>query len=210
MPNRVNSYIRKTQAERREEILDATLKVLGEHGLENATVARIAAEVGVTAGALYRHFGNRDAILAAAAQLAAKRTMDWVETAQAPDALDRLMELARDLPPWQTDNINVIARPLFQILGSPQKPEFADQMNPLKWPSFERLKTIAEEGQRQGSIRSDVDAEDVMWAMAMFNFTSDMAVLAGARSVAERPLIRNLERLLGCFRPPEAARAEEE
>lgn len=201
MPGTVKTYIRKTQAERREEILDATLKVLGRHGVENTTVARIAEEVGVTAGALYRHFGNRDAIIAAAAQLAIQRALNWVEAVDAPNALDRLMELGRNLAPWQTDNLNTMARPLFQILGSPQKPEYADQMNPLKWPSFEKLVATVEEGKRQGSIRSDVDSEDVVWAMVAFNFTSDMALLSGARSAAEGALIRNLDRLLACFRP---------
>ncbi len=63
MPSYVKRYVRKNQTERREEILDATLELLGQYGLEGTTVSRIAAAVGLTPGALYRHFESRAALI---------------------------------------------------------------------------------------------------------------------------------------------------
>ena len=120
MPNYVKQYTRKSQAERREEIIDAALLILGEHGVDGMTMARIAEAVGITPGALYRHFDSRNAILAAAVEVAIERAMSWVETADAPDALDRLGELGRNLAPWQRQNLNTMARPIFQTLGFAQ------------------------------------------------------------------------------------------
>ncbi len=200
MPNYVKQYTRKSQAERREEIIDAALVILGEHGVDGMTMARIAEAVGVTPGGLYRHFGSRDAILAAVVEVAAERAMSWVETADAPDALERLGELGRNLAPWQRQNLNTMARPIFQALASLKDPGFARSMNPLNWPSLERIAATVEEGKRQGTIRSDVETTDVAWALVMFNFTTDMALLSQAGPEVEAALVRNLDRLLSTFR----------
>ena len=56
MSSYVKRHVRKSQAERREEIIDATLELLGEYGLEGTTVSRIAAAVGLTPGALVSAF----------------------------------------------------------------------------------------------------------------------------------------------------------
>ena len=54
---------RKPAVERRDEIARAVLRIIGERGLTSLTIATIAAEVGVTNGALYRHFASLDEIL---------------------------------------------------------------------------------------------------------------------------------------------------
>ena len=49
---------------RRGEILDAGLAVFGEKGYEAGTMREIAARVGVSEPALYRHYAGKEAILA--------------------------------------------------------------------------------------------------------------------------------------------------
>jgi AcrR family transcriptional regulator len=56
-------YLPRTQ--RREQILDATEALMAAHGIQSVTMARIAAAVGLTPGALYRHFRSRGEIVAA-------------------------------------------------------------------------------------------------------------------------------------------------
>lgn len=203
MANTVKSYTRKSQAERREEILDATLRLFGENGVHATTVAQIAEAVGVTPGALYRHFGNREAIVTAAIDLAKRRGITWTETSDAPDPLERLVQLGRNHGAWSREHLNTTARPLLQTIASAQNPEFVAEMNFLSWPSTQRLLEIADEGKRQGSIRPEVESEDVAWAMMGFNFVQDLALLMGADRAADGAIVRNLERLLDCFRPVE-------
>jgi AcrR family transcriptional regulator len=56
------------QARSREsmrKLLKAAAEVLGQHGLEGATIPRIAQHAGLTPGAIYRRFPDKDALLEA-------------------------------------------------------------------------------------------------------------------------------------------------
>ncbi len=57
---------RKPSSIRRREIADAALRVIGESGATSLTAASLAREVGLTPGALFRHFATVDEILSAA------------------------------------------------------------------------------------------------------------------------------------------------
>lgn len=61
---------RKPSGVRRREIAEAALRVIGEQGATSLTAASLAAEVGVTPGALFRHFASIDEILGAAVEVA--------------------------------------------------------------------------------------------------------------------------------------------
>jgi AcrR family transcriptional regulator len=55
-------------AGRREEILDAAVLVLAEHGIENMSLAQLAEALGFSTYALTYHFGSREDVLAAVAE----------------------------------------------------------------------------------------------------------------------------------------------
>ena len=69
----MKTTVRKRAAERREEILGAVCRIIGERGLSALTTTTLAAEVGVTSGALFRHFVSRDDILDGAVGYALER-----------------------------------------------------------------------------------------------------------------------------------------
>lgn len=45
------------------KLIKAAAQVLGQHGVEGATIPRIAAHAGLTPGAIYRRFSDKDALL---------------------------------------------------------------------------------------------------------------------------------------------------
>src|SRR5471030_1192097 len=54
------------QARSREslnKLLKAAVEVLGQHGVAGTTIPRIAAHAGLTPGAVYRRFRNKDVLL---------------------------------------------------------------------------------------------------------------------------------------------------
>ena len=53
---------------KRAEIADAALRIIGSRGIAALTTATLAAELGVSSGAPFRHFASLDDILEAAAQ----------------------------------------------------------------------------------------------------------------------------------------------
>ena len=54
-------------AQRRAQIVDATIRCIVRYGFQGATMAQIIAESGLSAGAVYAHFPSKNAILAAVA-----------------------------------------------------------------------------------------------------------------------------------------------
>ena len=86
---------RKPTADRREEIVRAVLRIIGERGLTSLSTTTLAAEVGVTTGALYRHFASLEEILSETVRYG----VDKVEETFPDEALppvDRLLTLARN------------------------------------------------------------------------------------------------------------------
>jgi AcrR family transcriptional regulator len=57
----------------REELIRAAIETVGAKGVEGLSVAEAARDLGVSPGAPYRHFANRDELLAAAAIAAAEQ-----------------------------------------------------------------------------------------------------------------------------------------
>jgi len=90
----VSTRTRKPGAVRRDEIAEAALRLAGERGLSAVTIAALAAEVGLTSGALFRHFASRDEILEAAVERAAARIEATVPPPGRPP-LERILDLAR-------------------------------------------------------------------------------------------------------------------
>ena len=85
---------RKPSAVRRREIAEGALRVIGREGATSLTAATLAAEVGLTPGALFRHFASVDRILEAAVELAVERIDGTFPAAELPP-LERLRSLAR-------------------------------------------------------------------------------------------------------------------
>ena len=55
----------RDKTEAHEKIIAAAVHEFMEYGFENASMRRIASEVGLTVGALYRHFPNKEEMFAA-------------------------------------------------------------------------------------------------------------------------------------------------
>lgn len=84
---------RKPTEVRRREIAEAVLRVIGQQGASSITAATIAAEVGITPGALYRHFTSLDDMLEAAVERAVEQVAEtFPDPGCAP--FDRLMAIA--------------------------------------------------------------------------------------------------------------------
>ena len=86
---------RKPGPERREETALAVLRILGAQGITALTTSALAAEVGLTSGALFRHFPSRDAMLDEAVDHALAQVEATFPDAALPP-LDRLLQLAEN------------------------------------------------------------------------------------------------------------------
>ncbi|MCA8939242.1 MAG: TetR/AcrR family transcriptional regulator [Planctomycetes bacterium] len=63
----MKSALRKNQTERRREIIDVVFALIGEEGISALTTKNIAARLGLSNGAIFRHFASLEELLGAAA-----------------------------------------------------------------------------------------------------------------------------------------------
>ena len=80
-------------AARRAQILGAARRAFARHGYEGATVKVLEAETGLSRGAIFHHFRDKDALFLALAEQDAARTAEVVATA----GLVQVMRELRDI-----------------------------------------------------------------------------------------------------------------
>ena len=146
---------RKSTAERREEIATAVLSIIGRTGVTSLTMSNLAAEIGVTSGALFRHFETRDDILCEAVRHAVAR-IDRTFPDESLPPLDRLFTLAKN-------RIDLLGPEpgLAWLLRSEQAyltmPDDAvDELRDVARRSRRFLLKAIRDGAAEGSIRSDI------------------------------------------------------
>lgn len=173
------SHVRRTREERRVEIAAAALKVVGEYGVQGATMARIADEVGISGPALYKHFDSRAEILGAALDELQQRVTSWLDSSTHPDALERLRQLdAKHISTIARDYEGVVA-PLFEFVAASPRSDLKQQMGRRQRETLQKFIAIIEEGQRQGSIREDIDTVVVAWKLMGLTWMENVAMLEG-------------------------------
>lgn len=96
----------KSREERREEIIAATLAILAEEGMHAWTTATLADRVGVSEGAIFKHFESKEEILTAALRH------------QAQELRSRIREYEGDGTAWE--RVEGLIRHLFAYLERTQ------------------------------------------------------------------------------------------
>jgi AcrR family transcriptional regulator len=146
---------------KRLEIADAALRVIGNQGVAALTTATLAAELGVSSGAPFRHFSNREEILEAVAL----RVEELVEATMPDcrcDPLDRVRQLF--LARTQTVGKHTgIARLMFSDQVSLALPgHAADRLKGLVTRTQAFLLDALKESSGKGEIRTDLTPEDLL------------------------------------------------
>ena len=197
--------VRKTKSVRRREIAEAALRIMARHGYYGTSVARIAKAVGISNSALYQHFRNREDVLVAATELMGERAHEWIVAPSGSTALERLDKIAESHLPWAISAMESFVRPVFALVGVTEKARLEPSTPRAVLSSYELLLPVVEEGQREGTIPSAVEPGDLAWAILMFAWAEDMALLARVTEVTEAGASRrNFMRLLSAYAPPGA------
>jgi AcrR family transcriptional regulator len=86
------------EADRKEQILKAALRIAARDGLKGLTIRSVAAEAGLSSGLVLFHFSSKDALLSAALEVLLETTAVLKvghNIARIPPSLDRLLALLR-------------------------------------------------------------------------------------------------------------------
>jgi len=175
---------------KRTEIADAALRIIGERGVTSLTMANLAAELGVSPGAPFRHFASRDEILEeVAARVVEIMGQSFPDPALAPlERLSRLF-LARVEAVGKHAGI---ARLIFSDQFTKALPDSAaQQIRALVKRTRSVLLEILKEAAQRGEIRQDLAPEDLL--VPVMGTLQHLAFL-GALPGGGRP---NPEQILG-------------
>jgi AcrR family transcriptional regulator len=135
---------RKSPQLRREEILDAAIRLIARKGFTAVTVRDVAAEAGVVHGLLRHYFAGRDELMAAAFERAVSDEMD------APLEVD---DPARDLVEWvsSTDREHYLVW-IDAWSEAPRNPALREALDRHHRDCESRLGAIIEAGNATGAF----------------------------------------------------------
>lgn len=96
---------------RRQEVLEAAVRVFHEKGYASATIQDVAAEVGVLKGSLYHYIDSKEDLLAWIFEDSAGRFMEMLDEASGLDErpVERLRSFGRSCSLWYLRNIERVA-----------------------------------------------------------------------------------------------------
>jgi TetR/AcrR family transcriptional regulator len=152
---------RKPTAERSEEIIRAILSIIGQHGVTALSTATLAQEVGVTTGALFRHFPTREAMLEGAVRYAIAHVEQTFPDPDLPP-LQRLTEIARNRIKLLGSNPGMAWMLMSEQAYLTLPPDSLDGLKKVAKRSRAFLLEALKDGMACGEIRDDIEPEALL------------------------------------------------
>lgn len=156
--------MRKSHDQRKQEIVEAALKLAADQGVARATTAAIANEVGIAQPTVFRHFSDRDEIFRAA--------IDWVGEGMQAE-LEPLFD-GTEPPPQRLRGVLVaqlayiarfkgMPRILFSDRLHLESPDLKAAVQVIMGGYAARLTDLIREGVWEGHFPAVTDTEDAAW-----------------------------------------------
>ncbi len=152
---------RKKTELRQQQIIEAAANLIFKSGSEHLTVRRIADEVGITEGAIYRHFKSKKSILSFLLihiEETLLRDISTERTGLEPITLSSIEEIIGN----HFSAIDLRKGFSFQVIAeiiSLGDRELNKQASQTIGKYISRLKELLHDGVRDGAIRGDIDLD---------------------------------------------------
>lgn len=147
---------------RHERIAEAALDIARSDGIKGLSVAAVAQKVGIVPSAVYRHFKNKSEIVNSVLKLIrACLNQNYHDVIQRNlEPVEKLNIVLKSRVELIASN-NAIPRIIFseEVIGG--MPEKQQQLYGIIQDVINNVASIVEEGQKKGSIRKDIPAENI-------------------------------------------------
>jgi AcrR family transcriptional regulator len=187
--------------ERRALILEVARTLFARNGFQGTGTTEIAAAAGCSEPIIYKHFASKQALFAAALEECALEVRGM---------LDETLEEHRDpLEAYATFARRLVSEPRFieitrlrtLALSLVHEPVIHEALLHVSEMMRGRWTAILEEGQRQGTVRSDIVAEHVCLLGLGISLTAGyLQALGGEVALARLPVM--LDTMIALLRPP--------
>lgn len=197
---------RRPTADRQLDIADAILRVAGREGIGALTMERLGREVGVTSGALFRHFPSRTAMLNEAAQRAVGLLEASFPPAELPP-LERLRQFVVARAKVAAEHGAIPQLVFSEQFGKALPPEGARAVRGVVRRTRDFVVEALREAGAAGEVRRDMSAEELaltvvgaIFARALFH-----ALLDDGHGKLPHDAERLWSHVLRVIEPPEPA-----
>ena len=174
-------------SERREQIIQAAISIMAEHGLQGATTRRIAEVMGVSEPALYKYFrGKKKLVLEALGEVGNRFVGTLTAAAEAgADVPERVYAMSEALYAFVMEHPEE-SMLLFETITAARDPEIRAALGEklLEYTGF--LSGMFDAGKREGTVRKDLDTTVAAWQVLSLGITLVFAYLVGLSDVLTR------------------------
>lgn len=142
---------------RQEQILQAALTLIANHGTEGLSIGAVARRIGLVPSAIYRHFESKDEIIEAVLDLIGERLLENVKAVGGEiwDSVERLRQVLLRHVKLIRENEGIL-RIVFSESLYTGKPERKAKVYEVIRRYLREVEELIKEGQKAGLIRSDV------------------------------------------------------
>lgn len=202
---------RKTTEERQEEIVSAVLRIIAEKGVTSLTTSTLAKEVGVSTGALFRHFPTWDHIFRETVRYALAQLESTFPDPDLPPG-ERLLQLARNRihVVGSDPGLSWMMRSEQAFLTLPE--DSVDALKAMVVKSKAFIRTTLKDGMDQKVFRNDIEVESLM-VPVMGTLHALMGRSGLSNLTAQSPSFQSepvLQALLALLAPPLPLNQEKE
>ena len=176
MPKRDKQYM----AERRDEILDATMRCLSRSGLAGLSTTALCEEAGVSMGALYTHFASKDEILQALVLRSARARREKLDFSSFAALRRHFLEMVE--PVTTAKSRGDFRADLELVIAASSDEQLAKLLQPLRdtRPLANAIRAL----KVAGEVRRDVDPEAAATALDAMMWGTYLMAMIGGRSPA--------------------------
>ena len=152
--------VRQPTEERKQQIAQAALKIIAEQGLGKFTISAIAREVGLSDGALFRHFKSKEQIVLAAIEVLEEKMFQNFPPS-GDDSMERLEVLIRERLEFLSDNPYFVRLIFTEQLGQASGKEGVKRVYAMQTRTVDFIRQCLNEAQESKLIRDDLSADQL-------------------------------------------------
>lgn len=184
---------RKNTVERKKEIVDAVLRIIGERGLTSLSTKTIAEEVGVSTGALFRHFPSLQEILREVTRFAILQIEEtFPDESMAPLERIKLLAINRIMLLNSCNGLAWLLKSEQAFLTLPE--DSVESLRSIMKRSKSFLLKSINDGISEGSIRNDIDPEVLI--VPIMGTIHSMIVLPGMKNSSHKKQLAEINKVL--------------
>ncbi len=152
-----------TLTERQREIVDASIEIISKKGIQNLTIKNLSKKIGFSEPAIYRHFESKMEILLTILSMFENkmRKFNTLINSDKNSSLKQLNSIYRNLFSNFSKN-PVLASVIFSEEIFQDDKRLSEKIYSIMDFNFEFILSIIKSGQRNGEIRLDIGAEQLV------------------------------------------------